>query len=357
MRAVFGCIAVAAFSGATATAQEALTYSFDGRAGVGYLSQTTGNELGTGFEYKGPVLRVEGTGRVELDVTEALRFGALARVSWERGRGSNYDRLTPVGPIKGGASEFGGTDLDLAVYAALPMVTLSYGEMETAFDLATREIEQGGSILDGGNAVWMNIGDGAGSGGHRSDLFLGPGEGPDLRTLRADVQLGDVTLSASRSKGTTTGGSEIEVDAAGLIWQHDFAGTTVFAGAGYDKGPLDRFRSFSLGVTGRGFNLVLGRIHREPLVINSGLTAAYDTTFKGASLSYDFGDVTIGFAKSSQDIRPFADAVFEGKAKAVFASWQARENVTVDFEYSQSDYRISSGDDTRKASLAVALDF
>lgn len=48
-----------AIRGATATTQEALTYSFDGRAGLGYLSQTTGNELGAGFECKGPVLRVD----------------------------------------------------------------------------------------------------------------------------------------------------------------------------------------------------------------------------------------------------------------------------------------------------------
>lgn len=357
MRAVFRCIALVTFSVSTAAAQEALTYSFDGRAGAGYLSQTTGNDLGTGFEYKGPVLRIEGTGRVEFGVTETLSFGALARVSLELGRGSNYDRLTPVGPIEGGGKEFGGTNLDLAVYASLPGVTLSYGDMETSFDLATREIEQGSSILDGGNAVWMNIGDGAGSGGNRGDLFLGPGEGPDLRTLRADVQLGEVTLSASRSTGTTTFGTEIVVDAAGLIWQHDIDETSFFLGVGYDKGPQDRFRSVSLGVTSHGFNLVLGRIHREPLVVTSGLTAAYDTTFKGASLSYDFGNLTLGVAQSSQDIRPFADAVFEGKAQAVFLSWQARENATVDFEYSQSDYRIGSGDDTRKASLSIALDF
>ena len=233
MRAVSGCIAIAAFGGSTALAQGALTYSFDGRISVGYLSQTTGNDLGTGFEYKGP----------------------------------------------------------------------------------------------------------------------------DLRTLRADVQLGEVTLSASRSKGTTTSGSDITVDAAGLIWQHEINETSFFLGLGYDKGPLDRFRSVSLGVTSHGFNLVLGRIHREPLVVTSGLTAAYDTTFKGASLSYDFGNLTLGVAKSSQDIRPFADAVYEGTAQAVFLSWQARENATVDFEYSESDYRIGSGDDTRKASLSVALDF
>ena len=357
MRAVLGIVAVAGLIGGAAEAQDALSYSFEGRAGLGYLSQRTESGNETGFAYEAPVLAVEGTGRIEFQPTDLLRFGALARVQWQKGRESNYDRLTPVGPFEGAGAKFGGTELDMAVYAAVSVVTLSYGDMETAFDRATREIAQGDSILDGGNAVWLNIGDGAGSGGFRDGLSSGPGKGPDLRTLRADVQLGDFTLSASRSNGQPTFGPEIRVDAAGLTWEHEFDGATLFAGIGYDKGPLDRFRSFSLGATAAGFNLILGRIHREPLVVNSGFTAAYDTTFRGASLSYDFGDFTLGMAKSSQDIRPFADAVFEGKARAIFASWQARDNVSVDFEYSKSEYRVVSGDDTRKASIAVALEF
>lgn len=355
MRTVFGLMAVAGFAGWSAQAQEALSYSFSGRAGLGYLSHSTRSELGTGFEYKGPVLRVEGTGRIEVQAMEDLQFGAIARMSFEKGTTANYDRLTPAGPVQGGGDEFGGTDLDLAVFAALPRVTLSYGDMETAFDYATQEIGTGASILDGGNAVWMNIGDAAGSAGDRGYPGLGPVTSPDLRTLRADVQLGEITVSASRSEGTTRSGADINVDAAGLVWRHEFEGTSILFGVGYDKGMMDRFRSFSFGLTSGGFNVVMNRIHREPIVINSGITVTYDTTFDGLSLSYDFGDVTLGVAHSSQDRS--GDGVFEGKARAVFASWQARENIAVDFEYSQSDYRISSGDDVRKASVAVALEF
>jgi hypothetical protein len=362
MRAVFGVIAVAGIAGTVAKAQDALTYSFEGRAGLGYLSEETARPTTGGYQYKGPVATVELTGRAELLAMEDLRFGALGRFSYLRGNQSSYDLTSGGIPTGGSGSDFGGSEVDLAVYAALPMVTLSYGDMETAFDLATREIEQGSSLLDGGNAVWMNIGDAAGSAGVRDYPFRGPAVGPDLRTLRLDLQLGEFTFSASRSKGESGRVADVEIDALGAIWRHEFENTTLFVGTGYDEGPVDRFRSFSFGFTSGGLNLVLNRIHRDPLVFSPGTGASYDTTFQGLSLSYDFGDVTLGMAHSSQSGGPGGMGVFIGKAKAVFASWQARENVSVDFEYSQSDYRFSggfdgSGFDTRKASLAVALEF
>jgi hypothetical protein len=357
MRNLIASVLVGATAGSASMAQDALTYSFDGSVGLGYLREETARPSAEGYKYTGPVVKVELTGRAELLAMENLRFGALGRISYLRGNQSKYD-LTFGGSATGGSgSEFGGSEIDLAVYAALPNVTLSYGNMETAFDLATREIEQGSSLVDGGNAVWMNIGDAAGSAGVRDYPFEGPAVGLDFRTLRLDLQFGEVTFSASRSKAETTAGTEVEVDAFGAIWRREFENTALFFGAGYDEGPRDRFRSLSFGLTSGGFNVVLNRINREPLVVTSALTAAYDTTFNGLSLSYDFGNLTLGVATSSQEVLPGADAVFEGSAQAVFAKWQARENVSVDFEYSQSDYRVGSGFDTRKASLAIALEF
>ncbi|WP_295076571.1 hypothetical protein [Tabrizicola sp.] len=357
MRSLMMYVLIGTTAGSAVMAQDALTYSFNGRVGLGYLSEETARPLSAGYQYVGPVAKVELTGRAEILAMEDLRFGALGRISYLRGNQSNFD-LTLGGSTTGGSgSEFGGSEIDLAVYAALPSVTLSYGNMETAFDLATREIEQGSSLVDGGNAVWMNIGDAAGSTGVRTYPFEGPAVGLDFRTLRLDLQFGEVTFSASRSKAETTAGRVVEVDALGAIWRRELENTVLFVAAGYDEGQDDRFRSFSFGLTSGGFNVVLNRINRAPLVINSGITGAYDTTFKGLSLSYDFRDLTLGFGHSSQTPGPLGDRVFEGTAQAVFASWQARENVSVDFEYSQSDYRISSGFDTRKASVAVALEF
>lgn len=169
--------------------------------------------------------------------------------------------------------------------------------------------------MDGGNAVWMNIGDAAGSTGVRTYPFEGPAVGLDFRTLRLDLQFGEVTFSASRSKAETTAGREVEVDALGAIWRREFENTVLFVAAGYDEGQDDRFRSFSFGLTSGGFNVVLNRINRVPLVINSGITGAYDTTFKGLSLSYDFRDLTFGFAHSSQTPGPLGDRVFEARPK------------------------------------------
>ncbi len=361
MRAILRFAAAAAFIGIGARAQEALTFSFDGRIGLSRLSETTADVRPTGYQYTGLVAIAELTGRAEFEVTESLRFGALARVFHQRGAESSYDLITPTGVTAGGSGKFGGTDLDAAAYVGTPFVTLSYGNMETAFDLATREIEQGSSLLDGGNAVWMNIGDASGSTGVRNYPTSGPVEVPDFRTLRLDMQLGEFTFSASRSEGGTSREPDVEVDALGIIWRREFENTELFFGAGYDEGPIDRFRSFNFGLTSGGFNVVFNRIHRLPLVlVSSGaprdVLPAYDTTFRGLSLSYDFGDVTLGFAHSSQTTGPVGAKVFEGTAKAVFASWQARENVSVDFEFSKNHYR-SGGDSTHKASLAVALEF
>ncbi len=333
-------------------AQDALTYSFDGRVGLGYLSEETARPFSAGYQYMGPVAKVELSGRAELLVSEDLRFGALGRVSYLRGNQSRYD-LTFGGTSTTSSFEFGGSETDLAVYTALRFVTLSYGNMETAFDLATREIEQGNSLLDGGNAVWMNIGDGAGSTGIRGYTSIGAVV-PDFRTLRLDLQLGELTLSASRSEGETSSGNENRVDAAGAVWRHEVEAVTLFVGAGYDKGPMDRFNSLSFGFTSSGFNVVINRIHRSPIVLNPA-EPDYDTSYNGLSISYDFGDVSIGVANSSQSSPRLG--VFDGKAKSAFVSWRARENVSVELEYSQNDYRIGSGFDTRKASLAVAMEF
>jgi hypothetical protein len=356
MRAGIALMTFAGFTGSAAMAQDALTYSYDGRIGLGYLSERTVGVGGFGFQYEGPVLRADATGRIEFEVLDPLRLGAIARVTWQLGNSSNYDRVEPGGVIAGGSSEFGGTEVDVAIYAGLPMITLSYGDMESAFDLATREVGQGGSLIDGGNAVWMNIGSGAGSAGYRGELGSGPGEVPDFRTLRVDIILDDFTLSASTGKATGRFGTAYETEAAGLTWSREFGDATVFAGLGYDKGRDDRFNSFSFAVTYEGFNVLLTRIHQTPLVIRNPADASLDMIYLGGSLSYDFGPVEVGLAKSRQKSQLFSSQLFDGEGRAIWASWDARENVSVDLEWSESDYS-GGGEDTRKASLAVAMSF
>jgi hypothetical protein len=357
-------IASILFSGAIATtaaqAQDALTYSFEGRVGLGYLSHTAANPDGFGYGYDGAVFQAEGTGKIEFLLIEDIRIGAIARLSLQKGIESNYDRLLGTRYTPGGGDEFGGTNFDLAIYAALPSVTLSYGKMETAFDFATLEVRNGGSILDGGNAVWMNIGDGSGSTGYRGEVSEGPGIAQDFYTLRADVSLGDFTLSASKSSQTASIGASAKVESAGVIWSHDFDGMALIVGAGYDKGPQDRFNSLSVGVTAEGLNLVLSRIQRKPLTGPSiGSSGAFDTTYFGTSISYDFGALTVGIAQSRQESPPgvLVNRAYNGKARAIWASWEVRENITIDAEWSQSDYFYERADDNKKASLAVSLDF
>lgn len=80
-------------------AQDALTYSLDGRVGLGYLSEETADGA-DGFQYEGPVARVELTGWAEFQAAEKLRLGALTRISYQRGNQSNYD-LTELGIVTG----------------------------------------------------------------------------------------------------------------------------------------------------------------------------------------------------------------------------------------------------------------
>jgi hypothetical protein len=346
MRSLIASVLVGTAAGSAVTAQDALTYSFDGRVGLGYLSQTT--EGDSGFQFHGLVLRTEGTGRLELEPLEGFRIGAIARVSSQKGEQSYYQPLRPFVPAR---REFDGTDLDLAVYAALPVVTLSYGEMETAFDYATLEVGNGSSILDGGNALWMNLGDAAGSTGYRGELFgYGPPMTQDYRTLRAEVTIGEFTASVSQSKAD---GSTSESQATGLVWRGEIADVTLFAGVGYDDGSLDEFKSFSLGATVEGLSLIVNKIKRDPKRIID--RREYETDYTGYSLAYESGALTVGFASSRQSSPQGSSRLFDGNAQAIWASWKARENATVSVELSENDY--SSGESTRKASIAVEMDF
>lgn len=346
MRSLITSVLVSYVLGSSVMAQDALTYSFDGRAGLGYLSQTT--EGDSGFQFRGLVLRTEGTGRLELEPLQGLRFGAIARFSWQKGEQSVYQ---PLRPFVRASRDFDRTDLDLAVYAALPVVTLSYGEMETAFDYATLEVGNGSSILDGGNALWMNLGDGAGSTGYRGELFgYGPPPTQDFRTLRADVTLGEFTASVSQSKAD---GSTNESEAAGLVWRGDISDVTLFAGAGYDDGPLDKFKSFSLGATVEGLSLIVNKIKRDPK--RRPDRREYETDYTGYSFAYETGALTVGFANSRQKSPLGSSGLFDGNAQAIWASWKTRENVTVNVELSENDY--NSGESTRKAAIAVEMDF
>jgi hypothetical protein len=355
MRAATGLFVATTVAATSALCQDNLTVQFDGRAGSGRLSQETIDAFGRGFDYGGSVFRLEGIGRLEFAASENFRIGAVARLMFQKGQDPNYGRLIDFAP-RGQAHEFDANELDLAAYVAASGVTLSYGEMESAFDFATLEIPQGNSIIDGGNAAWLNLGSAEGSLGYSGAVDTGQWN-PDFRTLRGDVSLGEFLFSASTSRGTSFFGQPLKVDAAGIVWQREGEQGSVRIGAGWDRGPEFDFRSFSFGLRVEGLNFVVSKIHRDPLVISSGITAAYDTTFTGFSLSYDFGDWTVGLARSSQKVNPRGDQVFAGKAKALWVSWDARENVSVDFELSESDYRVQSGRDTHKASLAVALEF
>jgi hypothetical protein len=353
---VFSALAVIGISLA-AGAQDRLTYNFDGRIGVGWLDTETVDGQPAGFRYRGSVIRTEGHGQLDFAVADGFHLGAAARISIQKGQSGNYDTVSSEGDSVNTGAKFDDESIDLAVYVSAQPITISYGKMETAFDFATMEIEHGGSILDGGNAVWLNLGSGEGSLGFRGGLRDGPEEGPDYKTVRADLNLGDFTVSASSSRATSVFGTSLSVESAGAIWRREIEGGTVFVGAGTERGPDDRFHSASLGFEFEKVKVVFSRIHRKPLDVSDRTLAAYDTTFFGSSLSYDFGRVAFGVAIAHQDINPKGANVFAGQARALWASWDLRSNVTTHFEISDSEYIYSGGDDTEKASFSVALEF
>jgi hypothetical protein len=356
MRATVGLIAVSGLCFSQAFAQDALTYDFGGRVGIGWLNQETVDPDGRGFTYDGLVVALNATGSLEFGIADDFSVGAIARLSLEKGEHSTYDRWdSSSGPARMG-HEFGTSEVDLAAYVTAHQLTVSYGDMETAFDHATLEVQHGNSVIDGGNALWMNIGDAAGSLGLRNNVDTGQWR-PDFKTLRADIAVGEFTFSASTSKAATLFGTTIKAEAAGLVWQRQDEQGSIRVGAGWDHGPEDRFSSLSVGLQRGGFDFVLSRIHRDPLDNRPGTRAAYDTTFTGMSLSYDFGGYSLGFARSEQYVNPRGDQVYAGKAHAVWASWITPNNVSVNFELSKNDYNYASYRETRKASLSIALEF
>lgn len=357
MRVTVGVLTAAGLCCVPVHAQDALTLDFGGRVGIGWLNTQTASNTPVGFGYDGYVLRAEGTGSVDLALSDSFSIGAVARLWLQKGQDANY---TLVRPIASGApgSRFNDQDTDVAVYASMGPVTLSFGEMQTAFELATRKVEQGGSILDGGNAVWQAIGDASGSLGSVDSNSQGPGEPKDFTTVRADVAVSDFVFSVSQSRQSNIGSffdTDTSVRSAGLTWQADIGAGTLSLGAAQDRGPTYKFRSASLGWEIDGLSLVVSRVDRKPLDLNS-FTADFELRYFGWSASYDFGGYKLGFATASQE-NPYGRTTFTGDAQAFWAAWEPQENVSIDFEVSNNDYRPFSSQDTRKASLAISYSF
>jgi hypothetical protein len=340
-------------------AQEGLTYDFSARLGLGWLNTETASNTPVGYSYQGLVFSAEGTGTVDFAFSDRLSIGASARATLQRGQDSTYQRVRPALCSCGGpGDEFNREDIDLALYVAFSPVTISFGDMQTAFGYATRKVEHGGSILDGGNAVWQAIGDGTGSLGSIESDSSGPGTAKDYTTLRADVALSDFVFSVSESRQASMGSyfdAERSVRSSGLTWQREIGAGTLFVGMGRDTGPSYKFRSASVGWDIDGLRLVVSRIERNPVRLTS-FSADYALIYSGWSASYDFGSFTLGFATASQD-NPYGRGTFAGQSQALWAAWKPRDNMSVDFEVSQSDYRDLSSQDTRKASLAISYEF
>jgi hypothetical protein len=357
MRITVGLVAAAAICCSEARAQDALILDFGGRAGIGWLNTQTASNTPVGFGYEGYVFRAEGTGTVDLALSDSFSIGAVARLWLQKGQDANYALVRPF-PSTAPGSKFNDQDTDVAVYAAWGPVTLSFGEMQTAFELATRKVEHGGSILDGGNAVWQAIGDASGNLGSVDSNSQGPGEPKDFTTVRADVAVADFVFSVSHSRQASFGSffdTETSVRSAGVTWNMDIGAGTLSLGAAQDRGPSYKFRSASLGWEIDGLSLVVSRVDRKPLDLNS-FTADFELRYFGWSASYDFGGYKLGFATASQE-NPYGRTTFTGDARAFWAAWEPRENVSIDFEVSKNDYRPFSSQDTRKASLAISYSF
>jgi hypothetical protein len=358
MRASVGLLIVFGMYCVPAMAQDGLTLDFSGRIGIGTLTSETATDgfPPVGFSYDGVVLRAEGTGTVDYSISDNFGLGAVAKFSLTKGQQAYFDLITP--PAFGSPGKFDSQDVDLAVYSVLGPVTLSFGEMQTAFERATRKVETGGSIIDGGNAVWQSIGDGKGSLGSVDSNRLGPGVTGDFTTLRADIALSDFVFSVSNSRRATMG---TYLDAGtfarseGLTWQRDIGAGNIFVGIGRDRGPEYEFKSASVGWEIEGLNLVVSKVERT-LAPDSFRLADYAISFSGLSASYEFGDYEIGFATSNQG-NPTFYRTFAGTGTAFWFEWDPRENVSVDFEFSRSDYFDSTTQDTKKASLAISYDF
>jgi hypothetical protein len=358
MRATVGLLAISGLFSAQAIAQEALTFDFGGRAGIGWLNTETASNTPVGFSYEGLVLRAEGTGTLDFAVSDSFSIGAVARLSLQKGQHANYELVRPF-PSSALGSKFDSQDTDVALYASLGPVTLSFGEMQTAFELATRKVEHGASILDGGNAVWQAIGDASGSLGSVDSNSQGPGEPKDFTTVRADIAVSDFVFSVSQSRQSTFStffDTDTTVRSSGVTWQRDIGEGNLFVGMAYDRGPSYKFRSASVGWAVGGLTLVVSQIDRRPLQITSALAATYELEYLGWSATYDLGDYSLGFASASQE-NPYGLNTFSGDAQAFWVGWAPRENVSVDFEVSKNDYRDSTSQDTRKASLAVSYSF
>lgn len=353
MRTTAGLLLASAFCCVPALAQDGFTYAFSGRIGIGWLDTLTASQSGRGYRYNGYVLGLEGTASANFESGNTLNFGAVAGFKLQEGQYPNYEANSAISGIS--ANKFDSQDVNLAAYLSWDPVTISYGEMQTAFSYATRKVDQGGSILDGGNAVWQGIGDGTGNLGSFDSTADGPGQANDYLTLRADLALSDFVFSFSKSRlSSSPFPSRVEgpTYSTGVFWERDVGDGRLFLGTAVERGHRFEFRSSSFEWSIDGLNLVMNRIARVPTSEISGTVQDARLDYTGFSASYSADRIEVGVATGRQ-----LGGFFSGDAHAVWVSWKPVDDVSIDLEVSDNNFRDPTTQDTSKASLAVSYSF
>lgn len=340
---VFKIICLVA-AGTPLQAQDPLTFSYSGTLAGGWLDMQSITPSGDGYAYDDPVLRLEARFSADYAVSDTFSLGAIGRLYARKGAEEDFEGIS-LSPFASPGT-FDDQGLDLAAYVSAGPVTLSYGDIESAFSFATLPVESGNSPIAVGNPVLLNIGGGLGSDGTpRSDTTPGAPEYLESRVTRADVALGGFVISASSAKSDRG-----EARSAGLRWSQEFGDVTVTAGLGYENGPRFDYRSAGLVLQYRDFKVTANAIRQFG-------TFDYNILYRGYSASYDFGRLDVGLAIADQEqtytLGP--TSVFLGKAKAAWVGWEITDASRLDFEFGISDYR--SGSDVKTASLAYSYRF
>jgi hypothetical protein len=338
------------FLGLPVYADEPLTLTFSGSLAGGWLDLESISPGGDGYGYDSAVLQLQANISANYEINESLSVGLASRLNAREGTQARYDGIN-LG-FGGPPGRFGSFELDLAAYLSAGPFVLSYGNVESAFSFATLEVGSERSPINSDGAVLMNIGGGLGTAG----LALSETSPLDprfytSRTTRADIQLGELTLSVSTSRNERG-----LAESAGLKWSKDLGDLKLTLGAGYERGPPSSrpdvdFRSLSASLQYKGFEIVANEIRQ---LRQSGFPD-YDLQYRGYSVSYDFGAVVIGASRAKQ-VSPLGfGSVFVGVAKGYWLGWDVNEVSSLEFEMSESDYR--TGNDVNSMSLAYSYRF
>ena len=325
---------------------ESVALDWSGEVKFGYVDFERNAPFGAPYEQKGPYAR----GRIGLLATYSMGPADIgARLSY---RLTSLPKQTdPLGgfTIANASTE---EQLDAAMFYASPMLTVSYGNVASAYEYSLESIGTGNTVGGSAELTWLELG--SNEGFTNADALLS-GASDDV-FFRADARTGDLTISASYAPDPGRLGGNVK--SIGFAWEKPFDDLTLRVASAHEtwSGVYHDmpFYGASVSLRNQKFRGVVN--YSSGTAIGSpGLPCR--ARFIGASIEYRDNGWSVGSGVSRQSEKdPDCGGVFDGRGFGIWVEREVRDVATIVVGYSENHYN-SATIDNRRFSIGISREF